>query len=145
VLVRERHEHWGGTFWNIPSGSVESHETPAGGAARELAEETGLLVTPDDLRLVGTSSTTSGDKRSLAWNFTTTVDSTVLDVADPDGLIIEAAWFTREEAIDLLARLPYRPLGEPVTAYLGDGVDLGAHWRYDTPEAAPVVTGSVGL
>ncbi len=55
VLVRECHERWGGAFWNIPSGMVESRESPTLGAARELAEETGLLATPGDLHLVGTS------------------------------------------------------------------------------------------
>ncbi len=49
VLVRERHDQWGGEFWNV--------------------------VAPDDLRLVSTSATASGPDRALAWNFTTVVDS----------------------------------------------------------------------
>lgn len=142
VLVRERHDHWGGAFWNIPSGQIESHETPALGAARELAEETGLVVAPEALRLVGTSSTASRERRSLAWNFTTVVDCPDLAVDDPDGLILEARWFTRDEAIDLLGRLPYRPLAEPAVAYLGDRVAPGAHWRYDAADADPVIEAS---
>jgi 8-oxo-dGTP pyrophosphatase MutT (NUDIX family) len=46
VLVREAYPTWGGEFWNVPSGRVEDAETPAEGAARELAEETGLVVPP---------------------------------------------------------------------------------------------------
>lgn len=140
VLVRERHEHWGGEFWNVPSGMVESHETPVLGAVRELAEETGLLVEPDALHLVGTSATTSEHSRSLAWNFTTVVERAAIAVDDPDGLIREARWFTREEAIDLLSRLPYRPLAEPVVAYLEGRAEPGVHWHYDTAESDPVVT-----
>lgn len=140
ALVRERHESWGGDYWNIPTGLVESHETPALGAARELAEETGLVVAADRLHLVGTSSTTSAQHRSLAWNFTTVVDSPVIYVDDPDGLILEARWFARDEAMDLLGRLPYRPLAEPAVAYLAGTVVPCSHWLYDAPDAEPVVT-----
>ena len=38
------------TDWGMPGGFLERGETPAEGAARELAEETGLLVSPFDLR-----------------------------------------------------------------------------------------------
>lgn len=38
ALVRESCPTWGGSYWNVPSGSVESGEDPATGAARELAE-----------------------------------------------------------------------------------------------------------
>lgn len=140
MLVRERHAHWGGAFWNIPSGRVESHETPVLGAVRELAEETGLVVTPDDLRLVGTSSTTHEDHRSLAWNFTTSVDDPALAVEDPDDLVLEACWFPRDEAVALLRRLPYRPLCDPVVAYLTESVEIGSHWLFDGADADPVVT-----
>ncbi|GEM_PF-2183064 len=140
VLVRERHESWGGEFWNIPSGMLERHETPVVGAVRELAEETGLVAATDGLRLVGTSSTTSETHRSLAWNFTTVIDRPLIAVNDPDDLILGAEWFTRGKAIDLLRRLPYRPLREPVVAYLTKSVEPGSHWRYDTADADPVVT-----
>lgn len=139
VLVREQRDHWGGAYWNIPSGMVESHETPVLGAVRELAEETGLVAAPDDLRLVGTSSTTSGEHRSLAWNFRTVISSPIIAVDDPDDSILEARWFTRDEAIDLLTRLPYRPLAEPVVAHLCERVEPGSHWLYETADADPVV------
>lgn len=99
VLVRERHEHWGGEFWNVPSGMVASHETPVLGAVRAA-----------------------------------------IAVDDPDGLVREARWFPRDEAIDLLRRLPYRPLVEPVVAYLEGRAEPGVHWHYDTAESDPVVT-----
>lgn len=38
------------TDWGMPGGFLERGELPAEGAARELAEETGLLLTPFDLR-----------------------------------------------------------------------------------------------
>ena len=40
--------------WSMPGGYLEVNESPQHGAARELAEETGLEVDPDDLTFVGT-------------------------------------------------------------------------------------------
>lgn len=140
MLVRERHERWGGAFWNIPSGMVESEETPVLGAVRELAEETGLVVAPEDLQLVGTSSAMNGEHRSLAWNFATVIQTPTIAVDDPDGLILEARWFTRDDAVALLRRLPYRPLAEPVVACLARDVEAGSHRLFDTADSDPVVT-----
>lgn len=140
VLVRERHAGWGGDFWNIPSGMVEAHESPAQGAARELAEETGLVVPVDDLELVGTSSTASGGDRFLAWNFRVTVPSVDLRVSDPDGSILEARWFTRDESLAHLSLLPYRPIAEPVVAYLKETVGPGTDWVYEAADADPSIS-----
>lgn len=93
ILVRESHERWGGEFWNIPSGMVEAHETPAEGAARELAEETGLVVRPRILRLRTTTSVVVDGDRVHSWNFEVEVDDPTVRVRDPDLLIQEARWF----------------------------------------------------
>ena len=58
----------------------------------------------------------------------------------PDRLVLGARWFTREEAMGHLARLPYRPISEPVVAYLSEAVEPGSHWTYDAPDAQPVIT-----
>ncbi len=39
----------GHRYWFTPGGGLEPGEAPAAGAARELAEETGLRVRPEDL------------------------------------------------------------------------------------------------
>lgn len=106
VLVREEHSRWGGAFWNLPSGMLEAHETPAEGAARELAEETGLQVAPSDLCLRTTSSTLVDDIAVHAWNFEVEVVEAAITVSDPDFLIQEARWFPTDAAIDLFARCP---------------------------------------
>ncbi|MBZ4409507.1 lipoyl(octanoyl) transferase LipB [Myxococcus sp. XM-1-1-1] len=47
LLVRRRPERGG--FWQILTGRVEPGESPAQAAARELEEETGLRLAPEDL------------------------------------------------------------------------------------------------
>ena len=138
--MREEYPGWGRACWNIPSGAVEAHESPAEGAARELAEETGLVVAPGDLVLHGTTEVTSPGHLSRAWNFTVTVEDPALRVEDPDELIREARWFGLQEAIRLLRDLPYRPLSEPAVAMLTEHAPRGTHWAYADPRAQPVVT-----
>ncbi|MFD5437808.1 NUDIX domain-containing protein [Kitasatospora sp. NPDC127067] len=46
--------------WTIPGGKVEVDERLDEAAARELREETGLLVEPEDLRLVHTAQVRAG-------------------------------------------------------------------------------------
>lgn len=47
-LVLRRSERQGG-YWHGVAGGIESGESPADAAARELAEETGLIAEPVDL------------------------------------------------------------------------------------------------
>ncbi len=131
ALVREEYPTWGGAFWNVPSGAVEAHESPAQGAARELHEETGLVVDPGLLRLASTCTSRFADAESRAWNFTaeTTAGEPRLEADDPDGLVQEVRWFAREEAVTVLGRLPYAPLREPALAYLRDGA-VGREWVF---------------
>lgn len=140
ALVHERHERWGGAFWNIPSGRVEENETPALGAVRELAEETGLVVTPNQLQPISTSLTLGKENAARAWNFITQVEDDALTVNDPDRLILDAKWFPRNKAIELLSRLPYRPLAEPAIAHLTGAAAPGSHWHFASAEADAVIT-----
>ncbi|KRE96072.1 hypothetical protein ASG76_03220 [Nocardioides sp. Soil774] len=55
VLMQERDEHapaWP-DLWCFPGGGLEGDERPVEGAVRELAEETGVVVAPDDLTDLG--------------------------------------------------------------------------------------------
>lgn len=144
TLVRQRWDEHGADHWTIPSGVVQAGETPARGAVSELAEETGLVVAVDRLRLVSTSSTTHCEALMMAWNFTTSVDEPHLVVTDPDPSILQARWFTRPDTVRLLNQLPCRPLREPVLAHLEagrtEGPGPGCHRHYETPHATPVVT-----
>ena len=55
VLMQERDEHapvWP-DMWCFPGGGLEPGEEPVAGAVRELAEETGVVVAPEDLTDLG--------------------------------------------------------------------------------------------
>lgn len=55
VLMQERDEHapvWP-DMWCFPGGGLEDGEAPAAGAVRELAEETGVVVPPEELTDLG--------------------------------------------------------------------------------------------
>ncbi|MFJ7243111.1 NUDIX domain-containing protein [Kitasatospora sp. NPDC098652] len=54
ILLSQRGGPYGYGQWHAPSGKLDPGEKPAEGAARELEEETGLLVDPDHLRLAYT-------------------------------------------------------------------------------------------
>lgn len=143
VLVRESHVRWGGEFWNVPSGMVEARETPAQGAARELREETGLIVSSRSLRLRTTTSVVIDGEEVHSWNFEVEVLDPTVEVDDPDALIQEARWFPVDEAIERLRLLPYRPLAEPAIATLDARAAAPlTHWTFASPEADPRISRS---
>ena len=74
-----------------------------------------------------------------SWNFTVEVDDPTLSVADPGGLTLEARWFVRDDAVELLGRMPYRPLADPAMMVLLGSVAPGGHWTFATPREAAVV------
>lgn len=54
--------------WDIPKGVAEPGEDPAAAAARELLEETGLAVAPEDLAALGVHAYLRGKDLALfAW------------------------------------------------------------------------------
>ena len=53
ILFLKRHpDKPHGDTWTIPGGKLEPGETPRQGAAREVFEEAGILITPDELHAI---------------------------------------------------------------------------------------------
>ncbi|MET0425033.1 MAG: NUDIX domain-containing protein [Actinoplanes sp.] len=86
--------------WNLPAGLLKKNEHPAIGAARELFEEAGVRIHPDELsagnpnaiiHLTGVVDT--------VWFGSVPASTTTLDV--DGGEVLEASWFS----VDDLPRL----------------------------------------
>jgi ADP-ribose pyrophosphatase YjhB (NUDIX family) len=52
LLLRRRNTGWMDGYYDLPAGHLEDQEPLKKGAARELHEETGLIVDPKDLKLI---------------------------------------------------------------------------------------------
>jgi 8-oxo-dGTP pyrophosphatase MutT (NUDIX family) len=76
----------------IPGGYLESGETLAEGAARELHEEAGILLPPEQLQLYMTGTITFINQVYVA--FRATVDT---DYTDPGVESLACGFFSREE------------------------------------------------
>ena len=70
VLMQERDEHapvWP-EMWCFPGGGLEGDEEPVAGAARELAEETGVVVAPEDLHDLGQFELVTDDRGTFHFH-----------------------------------------------------------------------------
>jgi len=144
ALVWERYDAWDAEYWNLPSGAVEEGETPAAGAVRELREESGLRVDEAELELAWrTTAVHGGEVVSQSWNYVVSVTDPAFAIDDPDGSVLDVRWFPVDDAVRLLAQVPYPPLAVPSSAYLKTGKRLawtftlaGERWTW---EPFPVV------
>jgi 8-oxo-dGTP diphosphatase len=116
----------GGTDWSTPGGVID--ETDASlrhGLAREVEEETGLLVTEWE----GPLYTVVATAPDLGWMMRCEVHRAVayegeLHVDDPDGIVVEAAFATHDacsELLELCAPWVREPLADWLVHRWGPG------------------------
>ena len=79
-------------FWAIPGGFMEAGESLAQGAARELWEETGIVLAPEELEFYMTGTITFINQ--VYVGFRARVDS---EECQPGAEAIAAAFYSREE------------------------------------------------
>ncbi len=124
----------GVAWWMTPGGGIDAGETPVAAAVRELAEETGIVVTPPQVvgpvahRVVVhgySDQVTVQDELFFAVTVTRFEVSTAGHTEEERQTITTSAWLTFEELAD--QSLPVWParLAEIAAWPDGDPVELG--------------------
>jgi 8-oxo-dGTP diphosphatase len=115
--------------WSPPGGVIDAGEDVQGGLAREIAEETGLTVR----RWGNFAYRVEVDFADLAMHmvvqsFVASEWSGELTFADPDGIVVDAAYHPVDELDAITARLDRSPVWvrEPLLTWLGAGAQPGA-------------------
>ena len=121
------HVNLPGRSWDVPGGHIDAEENPAGAAIRETAEETGLQLFPDDLRLVGWQRFTLLSPPpatypypyplSYTLMFTAQTTLTAPPVEPHQGSECgPAGWFTQDQVIARCGRCSWLPFMHSVLA-----------------------------
>ena len=114
--------------WTPPGGVIDPGETLLQGLAREVQEETGLVVNTWDRRCYCVTV----DAPDMGWQLkveaweASAVTGNIL-IADPDGIVEEARHATHAVALGLLQASPPW-VHTPVAAWLADTVE--EHYRF---------------
>ncbi len=115
LLVCNRRRN-GSHDWSTPGGVIEDGEDTLEGLAREVAEETGILVTEwsEALYTVDTMATEMGWHLSVAVHAAKSWSGEI-SIDDPDGIVVDAEFVSVQRCVQLLSDGPAwvsEPLGE---------------------------------
>jgi len=104
ILFGKRHDdpekassdlHGEGT-WTMPGGKMDFGETFEFGAAREVLEETGLVINKEKLQVVSVTNDVAGDAHYITIGFLAPEVEGEPQVLEPDE-ITEWKWFALDE------------------------------------------------
>jgi 8-oxo-dGTP diphosphatase len=130
VLLVANRRHDGAVDWSTPGGVIDDGEEVLTGLAREVREETGLVVSRWDGLLYGIEVVAP----DLGWHLRVEVHRAEavegeLVVDDPDGIVIDAGWVAVGECDARLAQ-SHPWVREPLSAWLGQRWTLARDFRY---------------
>ncbi len=118
-----------GVGWSLPAGLMERGERPVDAAARELAEETGIVIDRDDLRpAVPNAIVHTANGRWIDMVFEGEVSARDTSLTVDGAEVLEAGWH-RLDQLPPLTRASARLLGHYGIGPLAD---------YDESRATPV-------
>ena len=122
LLVRNKGSDRYPSFWGFPGGMAEEGETAHDALKREVLEEVGATVEEiGKLAYVGQYISAASDKNPhnifLAFECAVTPQES-FSPEDPDGEIVEAHFFTPEEAMAHAENIPFKLVKEPTMDYL---------------------------
>lgn len=123
--------------WSTAGGVVDAGESFVEALTREVQEETGLEVAAwaGPLYRVEVTAPDAGfflqveAHRALVFTGDIAID-------DPDGIVLSAAFYSLDEAVELLASAPVF-VSEPLLAHVVDGVDDGRTFAYTITGRGP--------
>jgi len=110
-ILLARHEKGGESYWVLPGGAVEHGETLAEALRRELREEAGLAVEPEDILFINDGYRPEAETVAVYFSATlqgkATTGSPAADVGGqtPGQVLREVRWVPVEE----LGRFDLRP------------------------------------
>lgn len=136
LLVANRRRN-GVVDWTTPGGVVDPGEGVLEGLQREVAEETGLVVTGWDGLLYGIAVSAP----DLGWDLRVEVHRAAsvsgdLVIDDPDGIVVDAAYVPQGECEGRLCDAhPW--VREPLTSWLGERWAGTRDFRYHVTGTDP--------
>jgi 8-oxo-dGTP diphosphatase len=130
VLLVQNRRRGGHVDWSPPGGVIDEGETLIEGLAREVAEETGLVVTEWD----GPVYEILAEAPDLGWRlrveaFRAVSYSGELAVEDPDGIVVDACYTASDACAGVLAAAA-QWVREPLVDWLAERWTGSRPYRY---------------
>ena len=130
VLLVQNQRRDGRVDWSPPGGVVDEGETVLQGLTREVAEETGLVVSQWSAPIYEIEA----EAPDLGWHLRVVVHRSIehsgdLVVADPDGIVVDARYVAVDSCETHLSGSPMW-VRDPFRAWLGERWDGSRSFRY---------------
>lgn len=100
ALIRQYRHASGGYLWEIPAGCLELNEEPLACAHREVQEEAGVKAA--QMKPLGFAFMVPGYSDEVIHFFLATELEDVALNLDRDEVILETAWFSRAELLEMI-------------------------------------------
>lgn len=114
--------------WMLPGGRVDAGETLFAALKRELAEESGLLLTRVERIAFAVEVAASGESYS-AMTFDCAAEG-ALAPADPDGFVRRAEWVPVDRALERLRVVAWYECA-PLERYLSEDAAPGTVYTFE--------------